>query len=232
MNAICNRLYKRVIYLILFAAGLFSTNLYAQDDVLQKPDVDIIGTLYIPLYHMDNSPFIKDEWLSSDLLLCNGKLAHVRRSKFDHYRNSYVYYNENLKRVLEVEPASIEEFTFYDRLDTLHFVRHNTASSFQKLEEGMFIQLLCDGKYRFCIFHVSYIQDPRQVNEKAQFIYLKDYFVQIDGKVTQIRLKRKSILQLFPEEEKKELTHLMNQLRVRKRNEDSFVRFFEALNQR
>lgn len=221
-----------IALLMLLAFFSIPVTTFAQTDepILQKPDVDIMGEMYIPIYGVTGSAFVFEDWKPSDLVLSNGKLVHVKSSKFDHYHNNYVYYNETLMRMFKVEPAAIDEFFLFNKSDTLHFVRHNVSSGFSRLEKGMFIQLLSDGKYRFAIYHESYIMDPYSSNELANIVYNKRYFVQTDGHINEIRLKKKSVLQLFPDR-KKELGILMNKLHVRKKNENSFVRFFDAMNQ-
>jgi hypothetical protein len=96
------------------------------------------------------SPFLFDEWVSSDVILSDGKVSRGNLLKYDGLNDHILWFNQAINKTILLSKSQVKGFNLYIGSDTLQFKSIENKSLSSK-SDGQFVQVLYQGKVQLMV---------------------------------------------------------------------------------
>ena len=175
--------------------------------------------------------FLTSDWTLGTIYLKNGYVVHDVKLKLDRYAHRLIVYQENLKRVLDVDKYLIDEFTCSIDGQEKRFRLIDDLGTKARAENGSFLEVLQAGEISF--FRLYYCDViPLQEREGVfldEFVPESVFYLYDKGSFSRIRLSRRVILKLYPEHTQA-LKQYMRKEHIHPKIEEDFAKAVGYLN--
>jgi hypothetical protein len=192
----------------------------------------LMGELYIPPITFHGNNFYGNYWTKGSILLTDGKKASDIDIKIDIYLDQIVFYNDPIKRTFTIQKETIDTVYYTDIMGhNMKFARYS-GDELLHLKQGQLVHWAYNGSINIYARYTALVDEADEVGEKDK-LYRKDYFfIQKPGeKIMEMKINRKQILALYPEQ-KKEIRKLLFKYPVRRDNLNDFIIFIKILENR
>ena len=215
------------ICLILFV--LYGSAVLGKTNSRPDNNVNMYGSLFLQPRGLEGSPYVFKDWSIGTVNLYNGQTASDLLVKFNILSNDLIFYNEKFKNLFTADRETVSSFTMETQDgQKLLFIKYNDESLGYKLNKGDFVHQIYDGKLQLLIKYSASISDANELNSRDKINPLTYYFVIDSHEATEIRLKLKSIIKLYPDR-KQEIKKLASQLHFRKNSVGHMVQLIKAI---
>ena len=222
---------------LLSVSDLFSQNL---TDFLSEDEKVVSDMIKNPLQasgrtafiegdrEIEGSPFFKDEWMSSDLILGDNKRYQNINTRLSLFTG---------KVHVKMDSAG---FTVNVPIKELWFYTGDTGSVKYIFRTGYFndpelmntcLQVISDGKIQFLKFRKAIIEEYPVAFENARlrFSFIETYYVYRKNELVKVKLNKDAFIAALPEQKDK-LATLINDKKTKFKSESSVGELIDALN--
>lgn len=196
-----------------------------------KPDssVKMYGILFYQPRGLEGSPYLFEDWSVGTVNLYNGQTAGNLLVKFNILDNDLIFYNKTFKNLFTADRETVVSFTMETQHNQrLKFIKYKQEPLGYKLQENDFVHLLYSGKLQLLAKYTASISDANDLNSRDKINPQTYYFLIDDHKATEIKLKLRSILKLYPER-KQEIKKTASKLHFHKKSVDDMVQLIQAI---
>lgn len=216
--------YMLAIFFILIVGNAFGAGSRPQDKVR------LTGSAYVFPLGLEGTPYLHQDWSFADIVLENGMVAVGEKVKFNMVTNDLIFYNEDLKRIFILDKETVKEFRIKNGKETTNtFVKYLGNSVGFKLKTNDFVEFLAGDQLRFNVRHSADIVEANDVNSKNKVYQRRYYYVEYNGKASQVNLRLRSIYRLFPGQ-KKNIKQLVHQNKLKRSGEKNVKKLINLLN--
>lgn len=220
---------KSIFSLLILLFSVTTVAFAVGDSEIPKEDVQLMGKIYHFYTGLEGCPYLAEDWQQVDIAIQNGKVATNVKCRFNIVSNDLLFYNESLKRVFIAEKDFVTSFTIdAGNADSLFFFKYNGPDVGYRLKNDDFVHSLYKGKINFFVKHLADIIRANDVGSKDTVFPKIFYFVQIGGKTYQVKLRYKSVYQMFPKK-RKEIRKLISENKIRKASENNLKILFSLI---
>lgn len=167
---------------------------------------DVNGRVYKAksLSEVSGNTLLFQEFLKGDVKFKDGKDIKGLQLNFDALDNILLF--KNSSTVIQEVSEPIKSFIIYETKNGKDSLK-TFESGFGKVlnfDEKTFYEVLYNGKYKFLKKINKYIIETSGYNAGTKSEEIREklfYFIEIEGKLTQVSKNQKSIIGLFPEKE-------------------------------
>lgn len=173
------------------------------------------GKQFYPTYVPRGSEFYDDEWTTGSVVLENGDVYKNLYLKYNTLHDEVIYLNQNTNRLISIDKDAVSEFVFDKTIKTSPRFK---KMFFDKLPKGdRYFEMLYEGRLQLVIHNrtleekTSAYKDRNGYLQVSDFVLRRHHYVCFpDGDFEKVKLRRRSLLTLFPEK-KKEIRKLLRQ---------------------
>ena len=173
---------------------------------------------------MDGTVYLNDEWSSGSLKLENGDRYENVYLKLNTFLEELVVYNDRTGAIFYLDKSIIDEFNMGLKFNSYNLFRRVYLNEAPKGDH--YFNVLYDGKVKLYLLHktdeipTSSYRDDNGYLRASVYKQSKTYYVVLpDNSFYRVSPKRRSFLQLFPEQKSK----------LRKAFRKSGIHFFNEL---
>lgn len=163
-------------------------------------------------------------WTKGAVIFADGKKADQVMLSYNVWLDELLWINENSYHIGVIPKESILEFVFYNENDLSKEKFRNIKTS-ETRKKGSFFQVLIEGDFTvYCQYKYTYVPKDREF-EKSETFYL-----QTKGSLQRFTPNRRSILSLFPNDQKHEVRQEIRKNYPWRLNKEELARFFGSFN--
>jgi len=140
------------IYFVILL-NLVLTISYSQEVVLSSEEhpemryLGVAGKIFFNEYQqVRGSAFLADDWTPGDVYFNNGTIVKNVNLKIDIYAHQVSIYHDLLKRILVIDKKDINRLVLHDKGVERKFKRLDISRSKSYSTDGIFIEILAEGK--------------------------------------------------------------------------------------
>lgn len=197
--------------LALFFIGATAQEMHSQlirlDTSSNTLNYKIPGKRYYLIPSYIGSQFTTDEWIVADLILENGDRYDSILIKLNSFLDEIIMYNERAGAAIEIDKTVISEFFVkYEDGHSEHF-KKTFVDLYPKGDR--YLSIMYEGKSKLFLWHrtveekVSVYRDDRGIMHDSMYKLTKEYYLVFpDQKIAKFPPKRRSFIELFPEQKK------------------------------
>lgn len=217
----------QTIFLLFGILLLFSKNL----DAGTGSETKVYGIAYHRIYNYEGSPYIDENWLDGRITLYNGQISDVHLLKYNLLTDELIFFHPDHQRMYLADRNSVKGFSLFSPAsDTLYFERYQGLPSGFKLTSDSYVQSLYQGTIRLFVRHQAKVDKANRLNERNRVYAENYYFIMIENRPNEVRLKLRSVLRLFPEI-KQEIRRKSNLMSFRNNSEEDMITLVEWIDQ-
>lgn len=233
---------NKIMFILLLLAS--NTILYSQENYSDQLSLDSIfepkltGESYSAKAGMIGSQFFNDDWVESDILLTTGEKVFNKLLKYNGYSDEVVWLvPENFKQV-KLDKYAIDEFVLKNyRGKSILFKRINVKQMFLSDSTDIFAEVLIESKLSLYVFRKIGVAGTVNKSGK-EGVYSFDelepapvYYLKLTNSsfFTLQRLKRRALLNIFPEQ-KTAIRKLLRQNHQQLKTESDLIEVVNLLN--
>ncbi|MBN2807800.1 MAG: hypothetical protein JXR22_14175 [Prolixibacteraceae bacterium] len=184
-------------------------------NVQADQQVNLYGILYYQPHGLDGSPYLSNEWRTGNVRLTNGEEASSVKMKLNILTNDLVYYNEYFKNLFLADKLTVASFVMKkDQPDSMLFIKYQGPELGYRLKKNDFVHLVHAGKITLLVKYSADVSEANDITSRDKIYPRNYYFVVYENRVTEVKIKLKSITKAFPEH-KKEIKKLATSIHFR-----------------
>lgn len=221
-----------VAVLALFMLSAYSQEMHKQwIDLTTKSNslnYKLPGKRYYMRSSFMGSPFISDKWCLTDLILENGDRYDSLQIRLNSYLDEIIMYNERVGATVMLDKSAISEFNM--RFADGHNEHFKKKYFDDYLKSDRYFSFLHDGKLKLLLWYktvnekTTIYADAMGIMHDTEYRLTKNYYVEFpDNKMVKTTLKRRSFLELFPEQ-KKQARQIIRKNKLRFETEEDLVK--------
>ncbi|MFA9392916.1 MAG: hypothetical protein ACERKD_24125 [Prolixibacteraceae bacterium] len=215
-------------YTLALVLTIISTGAKAQTAKEADSAIKLYGILYYQPHGLEGSPYLNPEWKPATINLYNGQVAKNIQVKFNRINNDLIYYNEKFKNLFIVDRNTIDSFTIHSGQNIpMNFIKYSGNGLGYRLKNDDFVHLIYDGKIKFFAKYSAEITEANDLNSKDKVFAKNYYFLQNDQGLSEIKLKLRSIIKLYPEK-KHELKKIAAHMHFRSHSTSDMMQLIQT----
>ncbi|WP_167605642.1 hypothetical protein [Maribellus sediminis] len=206
-----------VLFMLLVSVSWAQKNKFSPEIKLttasNTTNYKIPGKQFYPIYIPRGSQFYDDNWETGSVVLINGDVYTNLHLKYNTVDDELIYLNTNNRRAITIDKDAVSEFVFDKRVKASQRFK---KMEFDRIPKGdHYFEMLYEGRLQLVIFNrtmeekTSPYKDRNGLLQVSDFVLRRNYYICFpDMHFEKVKLKRGSLLALFPDK-KKELRKLL-----------------------
>lgn len=183
----------------------------------------LVGKIYVDNHLGKRIQYLND-WEVGEVLLENGNVVKDVKIRYNSYTDELLWIRDLDFQAVIVEREKVKEFTFKVSNKTL--TKLDIDNQIIISRPDIFVQILTQGKHSIYAYrNIGYHKN------KDEFYENDMYFMKTNNKLYKIRLRKKEIFTLFPND-KKEIKRLIRKNNLKVKTEIGFANLINLLNER
>lgn len=192
------------------------------------------GTVFVLSSKSNSNYFLQNDWTDGSITLEDDDVYDSLKVRYNAFEDKLVVYNDNLRNLFAVDKEKVKSFTVETPAGNQNFVKYY-YDGFPKGDR--YFEVLYSGSRDFLTFReiveeksMPYVdkfgimKDTRFTNKSTYYIFSRETGFQ------KIRLRRRSVLNIFPEN-KREIRRLLRRNKVNVFEEKGMIRAIELLDE-
>ena len=175
------------------------------------------GKQFYPIYVPSGSEFYDDQWMRGYLILENGDRYDSLLFKYNTFRDELITLNNRTRIFIMLDKDAISEFGLYERPS---FTKRFVKMDLDKIPKGEhYFYVPYSGKLKFAIWYRTLEETTSPYKDKNGFLQISNYklgpnyYLRFpDGHFEKFKLKRRSLILLFPDQ-KREIRRMLRKER-------------------
>lgn len=188
----------------------------------------LTGKKYYIIPSSKGSKCLTEQWCIGNVVLENGDRHDSLNLKLDSYIDEIIQYNEHVGSAIMLDKSTISSFSFAfedghtEQFRKIYFDRYPKGDRyFSILHEGKLMVLLW---YKTIDQKTTLYADALGIMHDSKYILTKSYYIVFpDNEMVKLKLKRRSFLELFPEQ-KKQVRRIIRKNNIQFETEKDMIR--------
>lgn len=202
--------YFILLTFFLFAVGI--SNLQAQTNTITTEELREFGrqletgaARIVKSKRVKGTPYLNDEWLKGYVLITDKSKTETLRIRFNVETNTLEFLRNETVYVLDSN--KIKGFVIPGLPQDLVF-KNGFTSENNDIKHSTFLRVIIDGEIKFLCHHKTILREDistyGMASQVDEYVPDTDYYLVTDnGKLHEIRLKRKDVLRVLDDKEDK-----------------------------
>lgn len=194
----------------------------------------LTGTVFVLSSKSNSGYFLQNDWADGSVMLEDNDVYDGLKLRYNAFEDKLVVYNNNLRNLFTVDKEKVKSFTVKS-LDGEHKFARYFYDGYPAGDR--YFEVLYNGERDFLAFRQIVEEKTRPFVDKfgimkdTRFRKTTSYYIHSpETGFQKIRLKRRSILTLFPEN-KREIRRLLRRNRVNTFEEKGMIRAIKLLDE-
>lgn len=197
----------------------------------------LTGTTFIDKRY-NGDPYFNKDWVESNILLSTGEMVYAKKLKYNGLLDEVVWLNASNFKEFKLDKLNISDFWFKNTQNkSVHFKRINVNATTTGHQSDSFVEVAIEGKISLYIQHRISMIGSENIYENNKLYNLDIieprplYCIKLlsNRYVTMTKIRRNSLLKLFPEQ-KKAIIKLLNKNHLNFSSESEIVKIIDLMN--